>query len=152
MGNYSFAKDLLHSDTTVNEIADILAERNIDILDFNDDWRYDILAAAGINTIKLEVKEDFQAYKTGNVAVEYEYRGKPSGVNHTEANFFIYKIHEKGCICYYIIRTETLKKLIEKKLYSRLVIGGDAGSCTRLYLFNLLDWQKYSSKFHEVRL
>lgn len=39
---------------------------------------------------KIEVKTDFMAQETGNIALEYESRGKPSGISITEADFYAY--------------------------------------------------------------
>lgn len=39
---------------------------------------------------KIEVKTDFMAQETGNIALEYESRGKPSGIAVTEADFYAY--------------------------------------------------------------
>lgn len=39
---------------------------------------------------KIEVKTDFMAHETGNIALEYESRGKPSGISVTEADFYAY--------------------------------------------------------------
>lgn len=42
------------------------------------------------NNKKIEVKTDFMAHETGNIAIEYESRGKPSGIAVTEADFYAY--------------------------------------------------------------
>ena len=34
------------------------------------------------------------AHITGNIFIEYESRGKPSGIATTDANYWIYKINE----------------------------------------------------------
>ena len=38
----------------------------------------------------LEIKTDLLAHKTGNIAIEYEYREKPSGIAKTTADYWAY--------------------------------------------------------------
>lgn len=46
---------------------------------------------------KIEVKTDFLAQETGNIALEYESRGKPSGISTTEADFYAYCLPRANC-------------------------------------------------------
>lgn len=85
----------------------------------------------------IEVKEDFMCRRTGNLAVEFESRGKPSGIGVTRATFFIYKLHRPKGFHYLFFRPNALKALIKEKKYSRIVVGGDRGSNTRMYLFKI---------------
>ena len=66
----------------------------------NSDFRYDLKRGqeaeewfAGLLTSdSIECKRDYRAHDTGNVFVEFESRGKPSGIRKTEAEHwaFIY--------------------------------------------------------------
>ena len=64
----------------------------------NGDFKYDLLLGqikekeiADIFTNKkIEVKTDYLAQKTGNIAIEYQSRGKPSGISITEADYYAY--------------------------------------------------------------
>lgn len=66
----------------------------------NSDFRYDLevgleyegKVANMLRSKRIEVKTDFIAHKTGNIAIEYESRGKPSGVATTEADYYVYII------------------------------------------------------------
>ena len=151
MGHYSFRKDLSVSEVAVKEVSEVLLKYNIETIESNDDYRFDLLVRFDGRDSKIEVKEDFLVYKWGNVAVEYESRNKPSGISTTEAVCYIYKTHEKlGLIRFYIIRTDTLREMIRQKLYVRIVENsGDKGSNTKNYLFALNDFQQYSDKLHE---
>ena len=80
--------------------------------------------------IRFEVKWDIMAAKTGNVAIEYESRSKPSGISVTQADYWIYKIQDE----FYLIETIKIKEAISKGLFHRIVTGGDTGSFTRMYL------------------
>lgn len=73
---------------------------------------------------KVEVKTDRLADRTGNVAVEYSYKGFPSGIATTEADVWAFVLHDGQVIIF--IDTDRLKKLARK--YFKLkknVKGGD---------------------------
>ncbi len=76
---------------------------------YNDDKLYDILLTNGLT---IEIKQDFQTY-TGNIAIEYWCRDKPSGISTTEADYhiFIFPLLDEV----WKIKTSKLKDLI--KLY-----------------------------------
>ena len=63
-------------------------------MEYNADFQYDLKfgkegeteIAKLLNNSEVEVKRDRQTQKTGNVYIEYESRGKPSGIKTTKAN------------------------------------------------------------------
>lgn len=65
---------------------------------YNNDFKFDLKIGqlkeqeigAIFNNKKIEVKTDFMAHETGNIAIEFESRGKPSGISITEADFYAY--------------------------------------------------------------
>lgn len=72
----------------------------------------------------IEVKTDRLAHKTGNVFIEFECRGKPSGIATTTANYWIYKIEETDTAV--IVPVERLKSIC-RILYkeNKTLLGGD---------------------------
>ena len=66
-------------------------------MNFNNDFRYDLeVGKEGERIIDslfkdklLEVKRDSWVAKSGNIAIEYESRGKPSGIATTEADYWV---------------------------------------------------------------
>ena len=74
---------------------------------FNNDYKYDILFT-DIN-LSFEIKNDNMMTRTGNIAIEYNYNNKPSGILTSEANYYI--INDR--INYYMIETIILKQLID---------------------------------------
>lgn len=135
---YNFHKDLPVAQKTEEEVSKILESAyNAKIKSFNHDNKYDILATIGDKDYTFEVKEDFTCARTGNVGVEYECRGKASGIAVSKADYYIYKIHTKNEILFVLMRTTTLKAKIENKKYFRTVNGGDIGSNSLNYLFKL---------------
>tara|TARA_Y100001937_G_scaffold128833_2_gene208685 strand:- start:5166 stop:5555 length:390 start_codon:yes stop_codon:yes gene_type:complete len=69
-------------------------------MEYNNDFKYDLkLGQEGENIIAqllsdstIEVKLDFLAHKTDNIFIEYESRGKLSGIATTESKFWFYII------------------------------------------------------------
>ena len=65
-------------------------------MEFNNDFRYDLKIGQGAENFlgkllegdNIEVKMDRIAHKTGRIFVEYESRGKPSGISTTEADYW----------------------------------------------------------------
>ena len=67
---------------------------------FNSDFKFDLELGQkmehGLADIlankRIEAKSDYIAHRTGNIAIEYECRGKPSGIAVTEADYYAYII------------------------------------------------------------
>lgn len=139
MGSYQFRKDLKVAKASEEEAAALLTSiYGAEILDFEDTNKYDILAKINEKLHTFEVKEDFYCEKSGNIGVEFECRGKPSGIAVSESDFYIYKIHlPQNNIKYAMHKTSRLKESIAKKEYFRVATGGDPGSNTKMYLFKL---------------
>ena len=88
---------------------------------------------------KIEVKSDRKASRTGNLCIEYENRGRPSGINNTKADYWVYFIVHKESEECYKIPTEELKKICQTSFRTR---GGDFGA-SRMYLINKNKLSKY---------
>jgi len=136
--NYDFEKDLKKAKSCELEIALYLVGRGNKVTKSCDDKRYDIeITNRNGQKQKIEVKEDFMHSKTGNIAIEYECRGKPSGINTTESDQYIYKIHYSDRTSrIFSIKTDNLKRLLKERQNLRSVTGGDAESNTKFYLLN----------------
>jgi hypothetical protein len=138
--NYNFDLDLPIAQETERQIAKYLVEKGkMKFLNDNNDNRYDIkMELANGKPFTIEIKEDFTCARTGNVGVEFSCRGKPSGIEVSQADFYMYKVHvTKNIQRLYSIKTEKLKKMIEEEKYFRIVNGGDPGSNSMCYLFKL---------------
>jgi|TARA_R110000803_G_C11806465_1_gene300094 hypothetical protein len=96
------------------------------------------LVAEMLQDKKIEVKSERGMWqKTGNIAIEYESYGKPSGINATEADYWFHNL----CVgddtfCTLVFKIESLKKIISNLDYKRSVSGGDHNA-SRMYLLNL---------------
>jgi len=136
MPNYNFDLDLPIAKKTEQEVAEILKRvYNAKIISFNHTNEFDILGEVNGKRFTVEVKEDFTCERTGNVGVEFSCRGKPSGINTTKADYYIYKIHTKEFIVFVQYPVWKLKRIINEIKFFRVVNGGDIGSDSRNYLF-----------------
>jgi len=67
-------------------------------MDYNSDFRYDLeIGKEGERMVgelfknkKLEVKRDSWVGRTGNIAIEFKSRNKPSGILTTEADYWVF--------------------------------------------------------------
>lgn len=93
-------------------------------------------------TTKLEVKSEILASLTGNMAIEYEYKGNPSGVNCSECNFWVHFVVKKdGTHDCYIFPIDKLKELVKN---CRQVVGGD-GYNSKMYLLPVSKCQEFKT-------
>ena len=87
---------------------------------------------------KIEVKSEKDLWqRTGNICIEYESWGKPSGIEATESDYWFHNL----CIgdneyCTLVFKTDVLKKIVNKLDTFRTVSGGDHNA-SRMYLVNL---------------
>ena len=87
---------------------------------------------------KIEVKSERDIWqKTGNIAIEYESYGKPSGINATQSDYWFHNL----CIgddvfATVVFKTKNLKRIINNLDYKRSVAGGDHNA-SKMYLLNL---------------
>jgi hypothetical protein len=112
---------------------ELIALKYFDFIEYqlNDDNRYDLLLD---NQIKVEVKADRLSHSTRNMAIEFECFDKPSGINTSEADYYIYfVVKPNNEYTAYKIKTEDLKKKVEG---CRIVRGGDM-KASKMYLLNL---------------
>ena len=80
-----------------------------------------------ILTGKLEVKTDFKTHKTGNIAIEVECNGKPSGLSTTEADWWLFNIRiPKEEPMLLIISRHRLRKIAQQHIHrGHVMMGGD---------------------------
>ena len=96
------------------------------------------LVADMLQDKKIEVKSERDMWqRTGNIAIEYESYGKPSGIDATESDYWFHNL----CVgddtfCTLVFNTDSLKKIIKNLDYKRSVSGGD-NNASKMYLLNL---------------
>jgi hypothetical protein len=89
----------------------------------------------------VEVKKDFKTHQTGNIAVEYESRGKPSGIVTTEAKWWAFVLVNKNLEITMIIlfKTENLKSVCREYLNTKRDVNGGDNDTSRMILLPLKD-------------
>lgn len=93
---------------------------------------------------KIEVKTERGNFNnpkswvhTGNIAIEFESYGKPSGINATESDYWFHNLDiGDETFATVVFNTQSLKRIIDKLDYKRTVSGGD-NMASRMYLLNL---------------
>ena len=87
---------------------------------------------------KIEVKSERDVWKrTGNIAIEYQCYGKPSGINATEADYWFHNLCVgEDVYATLVFKTENLKKIIDSLERKVSVSGGDHNA-SPMYLVSL---------------
>jgi hypothetical protein len=117
-------------------------------MNFNNDFKFDLMVGqtyenqlSELLQQKIEVKRDFKCLDTGNIFVEYESRGKRSGIATSEAEWWCYWLSESHFV---MIKKDELKKLCRKYIGTkRDVNGGDSNTSKGI----LLPIQEFINKF-----
>ena len=87
---------------------------------------------------KIEVKSEKDLWqKSGNICIEYESWGKPSGIRATESDYWFHNL----CVgdnefCTLVFKTDVLKTIVDKLDTFKTVSGGDH-KASRMFLVNL---------------
>ena len=92
--------------------------------------------------LKVEVKRDRMSEKTGNIAIEFECRGAPSGIKATTAEWWALDLPHLETVV--MIKTSRLVSLMRQKIKSKeaeIKTGGDdaASKMVILKISDLLD-------------
>jgi hypothetical protein len=149
MGKYNFNKDIGTGETGELVIADLLLrlKPSAKVLERRKDNKYDIaLEYTKENSqhiLTYEVKTDVYSKpgrETGNMFIEYESRGKKSGIETTEADWFVYFYPIWKRV--WFIKTEDLKKILNNNDIPKVEFAGDKFSNTKGYL--LPRWQYFN--------
>ena len=153
--HFDFQKDHKIAVKTELEVARLLrlhSSSPIKNIQLNNDSRWDLkVTFCDGETMTIEVKEDFTCARTGNVGLEFECRGKLSGISVSQADAYMYKLHEpSGEVSFYLIDVDVLKALIEERRFIKTVVGGDPGSQSKNYLFSLKNFKENATLFHRV--
>jgi len=104
---------------------------------YNSDFKYDLLTSGlkGETWIhrlledkKIEVKnEEKMSFLTGNIYIEYQCRGKNSGLATSEADYYAFKLaHERAIIISTSELKEKVKELVKSGKAFANIKGGDS--------------------------
>jgi hypothetical protein len=150
MGAYDFSKDLPAGKRGELMVRQWLEDAGARFVESCNDKRFDLKVLwERPQHQTYEVKTDSYAYNTGNLFVEFKSRGKDSGLEVTEADWWVQV--QPGFREMWCIRPDSLKLLIERnkaKIHSTSY-GGDANSGT---CGHLLDRETFREKFKVIVL
>lgn len=147
-GQYEFKKDITTGVQGENFIRMLLEEKGFKFISDCQDNSHDLRMSYGEKEYTYEIKTDVYPRDTGNLVVEFESRGKASGVAVTKADYFVTFFPHLGEI--WNIRTEDLRKLIAETAPGIFQNSGDAGSNTKLYRLKKKDIRNHF-KIHQVQ-
>ena len=131
----NFQKDLAFGEKYQMELVKVLKpkEYKMSVGNFKP---YDIVMTIGAFEIFYEVKACRLGHKTGNICIEYECSGKPSGISSTTADYYGYFIiNPNNTYDLYVIPVCCIKSEIKKNSYHKSISGGDNNK-SKSYLFN----------------
>lgn len=146
MANLDFIKDLKLGNEGEQMVVRFLEKRGLKYHKSNNDNKYDIemISGFGQNTLKYEVKTDVKCapvFDTGNLFIEFSSRGKPSGIEVTEADWFVTYFQYLGEM--WFIKSDMLRELIKENNFPVFKNAGDIGSETHGYLINRIEFIKH---------
>ncbi|HEY1878465.1 MAG TPA: hypothetical protein VGG68_00885 [Caulobacteraceae bacterium] len=100
----------------------------------------EIFCASRLEKIELK-SETFQWEQTGNIAIEYEQNGRPSGIAVTEADYWVHELKRDGeTLVYLMFPTSRLKDLAREAFrQKRFRTGAGDGGLFSVVLLRLRD-------------
>ena len=122
---------------SLNDSKDIKELRKFDVdLEFGQQWEKHIDEMFS-GAKKCEVKTERDTWsRTGNICIEIESYGKPSGLTSTEAEIWVHNlVKDNELCCSLMFNTDKLRKIMED-MKPRTVMGGD-NNASKLYLVNI---------------
>ena len=92
-------------------------ENKLKVIETCNDFRYDFKLS---NNLTYEVKYERSSLKTNKVFMEYIAFQKPSGIDRTQADYYIFvlPINDNGNQ-FVLISVDVIKQLINEKVYTR---------------------------------
>lgn len=116
---------------------------------FNNDKRFDLDLQYGqvfeqkvadmLQNKKIEVKTERDKWKsTGNIVIEFESRGRPSGVATTEADYWFHNLAVGNDIVMTLVFPVSKLRAYISKNMPKMIRGGDDNT-SRMYLISLTD-------------
>jgi len=121
----------LNNSSKINEL------RKFDVdLEFGKQWEKHIDEVFSGAT-QCEVKTERNKWaSTGNICIEIESYGKPSGLTSTEAGVWVHNlVKDNELCCSLMFRTDKLRKVMEE-MKPFTVMGGD-NNASKLYLVSI---------------
>lgn len=140
----NFNQDIVIGEAGEDIVVKDLESIGVEFISKNKNNRYDLLMRAPMGwETTYEVKTDIYCTPTkdtGNMFIEFESRYKRSGIEVTEAVWFVTYYKHLGELWY--ILTEDLRKLIDENKFKKTEFSGDTGSNTKGWLIPRKQFEK----------
>jgi len=150
MANLNFKSDLKLGNDGESTLIHYLESQGSEFINSNNDSKYDIKMLVKGKEKTYEVKTDVKCaplFDTGNIFIEYQSRGKKSGISVTQADWFV--TYFKFLNEFWFIKTKNLKQLIQQNNFPIFKDAGDIGSETHGYLIKR---NKFKEFFHVFKI
>lgn len=150
MANLHFKSDLKLGNDGETILIKYLESKGGKFIDSNNDNKYDIKMIVKGKEKTYEIKTDVKCaplFDTGNIFIEYESRGKASGITITQADWFVTYFKYLNEI--WFIKSDDLRNLIKQNDFPVFKDAGDIGSATHGYLINRKKFKEY---FHVCKI
>ena len=150
MANYDFNKDIHIGEAGEQVVKTDLESLGGFFISDNKDNKYDLImdmpdkGGFGLRQVTYEIKTDVFCrpdLDTGNIFIEFESRGKLSGISVCNAEWFVTYFKHFNEIWY--IKTSKLKKLISDNDFKITEYSGDSNSNTKGYLIPRYQFKKH---------
>ena len=122
---------------SLNNSSKIKELRKFDVdLEFGKQWEEHIDEMfSGAKKCEVKTERDKWA-RTGNICIEIESYGKPSGLTSTEAELWVHNLVKDGELCCSLVfNTDKLRKTMEE-MEPFVLMGGD-NKASKLYLVKI---------------
>lgn len=109
-------------------------QRKLGVMEYNNDFKYDLQLGqiheqwlgSILTDATIEVKRDYMAARTGNIFIEFESRGKASGIAASHAEYWAFVLSGHRVV---IVPLDTVKEVAREQYrktgYTR---GGDSNT------------------------
>ena len=148
--NKKFKKDLKYGTTGEKIVAMYMAINGMSIVrdESTNTKDYDIVmySPKADKNLYMEVKTDNYVDNendTGNIAIEIRYRGKPSGISTTKADWWIYYMPEISFNNLWMMECDKLKRFIKENIQDLKVVKGGDNNWSELVLIPRKKYAQY---------
>ena len=148
--NKKFKKDLEFGNAGEKIVAMYMAINGMTIVndESGDNKDYDIVmySPKADKNLYMEVKTDNYVddnKDTGNIAIEIRYRGKPSGISTTKADWWVYYMPDISSSNLWMMECDKLKRFIKENIQDLKVVKGGDNNWSELVLIPRKKYAQY---------
>jgi len=144
MANLEFNSDLKLGNDGEVAVIKFLESKGSTLIRTNNDNKYDLKMESNGKVTTYEIKTDVKCaplFDTGNIFIEFSSRKKPSGIQVTQADWFVTYFQYLNEL--WFIKSDKLQELIKTNEFPVFKDAGDHGSETHGYLINRKQFKDY---------